>query len=285
MPRGVPKAGYRNRGPKNDVQPFLQAVTNVVPFETDAQIEAKLNERFEILELLSDACTEGDARAVIVSGPAGLGKSFTVEKKLAAWDPSEINHTIVKGFVRATGLYKLLYQYRNQGQVIVFDDADSIFFDDVSLNLLKAVCDTTEVRRVSWLSEGVLVDEESATRIPTSFEFQGTIIFITNMDFDRMIDAGHRLAPHLSAMVSRAHYIELAMRTKRDYIIRIKQVVKQGMLKNLTANERDDVLEFIDSHSEKLRELSLRIAIKLGQLRKQYGANWERMAKVTCCKV
>lgn len=281
MPRGVPKNGYRNRKDKDE---FIQTVTNVVPFETDAQIEQKLMERFDILEMLADACIDGDARAVIVSGPPGLGKSFTVEKKLAAWDPQELNHTIIKGFVRATGLYKLLYQYRNPGQVLVFDDADSIFFDDVSLNLLKAVCDTTETRRVSWLSEGVLIDEESASRIPTSFEFKGTIIFISNYDFDAMIDKGHRIAPHLQALMSRSHYIELAMRTKRDYIIRIKQVVKQGMLKNLTAEERDDVLNFIDTHSEKLRELSLRIAIKLGQLRKQYKANWERMAKVTCCK-
>lgn len=281
MPRGVPKAGYRNRKDNDD---FIQTVTNVVPFETDAQIEAKLTERFDILEMLADACIEGDARAVIVSGPPGLGKSFTIEKKLAKWDPNEINHTIIKGFVRATGLYKLLYQYRNPGQVIVFDDADSIFFDDVSLNLLKAVCDTTEVRRVSWLSEGILIDEESASRIPTSFEFQGTIIFISNYDFDAMIEKGHRIAPHLQALMSRSHYIELAMRTKRDYIIRIKQVVKQGMLKNLSEDERNDVLDFIDTNADKLRELSLRIAIKLGQLRKQYKTKWMAMAKVTCCK-
>lgn len=262
----------------------IDRVTKVVPFETDAQIEAKLAERFEILELLADATIDGDARAVIISGPPGLGKSYTIEKRLESWDPNQLNHTIVKGFVRATGLFKLLYQYREQGQVIVFDDADSIFFDDISLNLLKAVCDTTERRRVSWLAEGALIDEETATRIPKQFDFNGTIIFISNYDFDAMIDKGHKLAPHLQALMSRAHYIELAMKGRREYVIRIKQVIKQGLLGSLTDTEKGDVIRFIEANSDKLRELSLRIAIKLGQLRKQHQGSWEKLARVTCCK-
>jgi len=253
------------------------------PSETDAEIDARISERFEILDVLAEACTVGNARALIVSGPAGLGKSFTIEKRLTEWDPNELNHIIVKGYVRATGLVKLLYQYRNEGQVIVFDDADSIFFDDVSLNLLKAVCDTTERRRVSWLSEGKLVDEETAVLIPRSFDFKGTIIFISNMDFDAMIDRGHKLAPHLSALVSRSHYIDLCLKSRRDYLVRIRQVIKQGLLSNLNGIERHDVIEFIDNNHDKLRELSLRMALKLGALRKQ-GGNWTRLAKVTCCK-
>jgi hypothetical protein len=252
--------------------------------ETEAQIEARLAERFEILDLLTEACTVGNARALIVSGPAGLGKSFTVERRLAEWDPNEINHTVVKGYVRATGLVKTLYRYREAGQVIVFDDADAIFFDDVSLNLLKAVCDTTERRRVSWLSEGSLIDEESAERLPRSFDFDGTIIFITNYDMDAMIDRGHKLAPHLQALVSRAHYIDLAMKTRRDYLVRIRQVIKQGLLSKLTPSQQSDVIDFIESNHESLRELSLRMAIKLGSLRRESGDRWERLARITCCK-
>jgi hypothetical protein len=212
-----------------------------------------------------------------------LGKSYTVEKALSNWDPNEINHTIVKGYVRATGLVKLLYQYREQGQVVVFDDADSIFFDDVSLNLLKAVCDTTERRRVSWLSEGKLVDEETADLIPRSFDFNGSVIFISNYDFDAMIDRGHKLAPHLQALVSRAHYVDLAMKSRRDYLVRIRQVIRQGLLNDLSFEARSDVITFIEQNHEKLRELSLRMALKIGALRKQ-GGNWLRVATVTCCR-
>lgn len=284
MPRGVPKSGYRAARSSN-----AERISNLkvsyaeAKHETEEQIDARIAERFDILDVLTEACIVGNSRALIVSGPAGLGKSYTVEKALSKWDPNEINHTIVKGYVRATGLVKLLYQYREHGQVVVFDDADSIFFDDVSLNLLKAVCDTTERRRVSWLSEGKLVDEESADLIPRSFDFNGTIIFISNYDFDAMIDRGHKLAPHLQALVSRAHYIDLAMKTRRDYLVRIRQVIKQGLLGELSYEARADVITFIEQNHEKLRELSLRMALKIGALRKQ-GGEWQKVARITCCR-
>ena len=283
MPRGVPKSGVRNRKSAADRIAAVKVSYEPVSHETDAQIDERIADRFEILDVLAEACTVGNARALIVSGPAGLGKSYTIEKRLNDWDPSELNHTVVKGYVRPTGLVKLLYSYRHAGNVIVFDDADAIFFDDVSLNLLKAVCDTTERRRVSWLSEGSLIDEESGERVPRSFDFDGTIIFISNYDFDAMIDRGHKLAPHLAALVSRAHYIDLAMKSRRDYLVRIRQVIKQGLLSGLTTNQEDDVIKFIDNNHSRLRELSLRMALKLGALRKQ-GGHWEKLANVTCCK-
>lgn len=294
MPRGVPKAGFRNTAAaiarQNSGQQLMNKVVPmqvVVQNETDAEIEARLAERFDILSELTDAAIKGHSRALVVSGPAGLGKSFTVEQALEAWDPDACNHTIVKGYVRPTGLYRLLYQHRMANQVIVFDDADAIFFDDVSLNLLKAVCDTTERRVVSYMSEKLLVDEEEAVTIPKTFEFKGTIIFITNLDFDAMIEKGHKAAPHMQALVSRSHYIDLAMKTRRDYMVRIKQVVKQGLLSNqgLNKEQQDDVLAFLDKNADRLRELSLRMAIKVGAIRKLNKPNWMAMAKATCCKL
>lgn len=294
MPRGVPKAGYRKTSKREALaKTNLSAIKNetltpvvIIQNETDADIEARLAERFDILQDMTSAAIDGDVRAVIVSGPAGLGKSFTVEKALEAWDPNGDNHTIVKGYVRPTGLYKLLFQHRDENKVLVFDDADTIFGDDTSLNLLKAVCDTTEQRVVSYLAETNLVDEESAERIPRSFVFKGAIIFITNLDFDALIDRGHKLAPHLQALVSRSHYMDLAMKTRRDYIIRIKQVVKAGLLKNLGLDETQeiDVLKFIDTNKDRLRELSLRVVLKVGSIRKMNKKNWESTARVTCCR-
>jgi len=252
--------------------------------ETDAEVDARISERFEVLEDIANSVITGVSRSLIVSGPAGLGKSFTVEKVMREWDPEEKNHVFIRGYARATGLYKLLYQYRNPGQVIIFDDADSVFLDDVALNLLKAVADTTERRRVSWLSEAALIDEESASVIPRSFDFNGSIVFITNIDFDAAIDRGSRLAPHLQAMLSRSHYVDLTMKTKQDYIVRIRQVVKQGLLSDLNWHEAGEVMSFIESNSETLRELSLRMVIKVARIRKANGQKWERIARVTCLR-
>lgn len=295
MPRGVPRNGIRMT--KKRIASGVEIVGNVVQIhnkepevevikETDAQIEARLRDRFAILSELTEAALCGDARAVIVSGPAGLGKSFTVEEKLREWDPEQLNHTIVKGYVKPTGLLRLLYRYREAGQVIVFDDADTVFFDDTCLNLLKAVCDTTDYRQVSYLAEVNMIDEDSGEAIPRHFGFDGTIVFITNLDMDSMIDRGHKLAPHLAALVSRSHYIDLTMKTKRDYLIRIKQVVKDGMLQmhGLSQDQEDDVMEFITTNQDRLRELSLRIAVKIGNLVKMGKGDWKRLANVTCCK-
>lgn len=302
MPRGVPKTGFRrtknwrarqaaggnmsiphDRNPLRGIQPAPELH---IKDETDEEINERISERFDILQSLVDSSINGDCRALIVSGPAGLGKSFTVEETLMKWDRHEDNHTIVKGYVRPTGLFKLLYQHREAGKVIVFDDADSIFFDDISLNMLKAVCDTTDRRRVSYLAETNLVDEESADVIPRTFEFDGTIIFITNYDFDEMIGRGHKLAPHLAALVSRSYYIDLSMKTTRDYMIRIKQVANGALFDRmgLTVAQKHDVMKFIETNKDFLRELSLRIAIKIAGIRKSNPADWERIAKVTACK-
>jgi len=286
MPRGIPKKGYRNMNKNKNNLDLIAAQPLKQSNETDAQIDQKLKDRFDILEMMTNAAIDGSVKSLIVSGPAGLGKSYTVEQALEGWDPEEVNHTVIRGYVKATGLYKTLYQYRNKGQMIVFDDSDSIFMDDTTLAMLKAVCDSTERRRVSYLSEFNMIDEASADVIPRSFQFDGTIVFITNLDFDSIIEKGNKLAPHLSAMVSRSHYIDLAMKTRRDYFIRIKQVVDQGLLssKGLDKKQTARVMYFIEKYQDSLREMSLRVAIKLADLVKAHPDRFEVMGKVTVCK-
>ena len=248
--------------------------------ETDAQIEARLADRFDILDILTEGTIVGNSRSLIVSGAPGVGKSFGVEKMLRQYDPSGETYTIVKGYTRPTGLVKLLYQYRHAGNIIVFDDADSVFQDDIGLNILKCVADTTDRRTVSWLSEGKLVDETTAEIIPRSFDFEGGIIFLSNLNFEYMIDKGSRIAPHLEAMMSRSFYLDLSMRSKRDSLIRIRQVIKAGMLSDLPPASRDDVVGFIEANFERMRELSLRSAVKLAALRKT-SAQWSKIASIT----
>lgn len=283
MPRGVPKNGVRMTKRRLEAMTSSNAVVQL-QVESDDEIDLRLRDRFDILDILTKAALFGDARSVIVSGPAGLGKSFNVEKQLATWDPEQINHSIVKGFVRPTGLYKLLYEHREAGQVLVFDDADSVFFDDVALNLLKSVCDTTEIRRVSWLAE-TNMETADGEKLPRSFVFEGTVLFITNLDFDDMIGRGHKLAPHMNALMSRSHYIDLTMKTKRDYLVRIRQVVKGGMLREqgLSEEQEAEVMNYITQKQAVLRELSIRMAVKLGNLVKT-GGDWKKLANVTCCR-
>lgn len=310
MPRGVPNCGFRKTAAwsKRTGEPMVDyskppqkqpvyrtaSTTSFQPspiapvyqpetIETDDQILARINSRFQVLADMVDAAISGDIKAVVVSGPAGVGKSHLIETKLEEFDPNGINHIVVKGTVRPTGLFSTLYDYREAGQIVVFDDADSIFSDEQSLNFLKAVCDTKDRRTVSYLSSFELISEKTGEEIPKTFEFEGTIIFISNYDFDTMIEKQSKLAPHLAALISRSLYISLSMKTTRDCCIRIKDVIENGMLSGLDEEQKKDVLRFIFENQQSMRELSLRTAIKVAGLRKN-KKNWENIAKITCCK-
>lgn len=257
--------------------------TDFVMLETDEDIATRINERFAVTENLVESAIAGDVRAVIVSGGPGLGKSYTVDKILKDWDKDGDRHVFVKGYARATGLIKMLYQYRNSNTVLVFDDSDNILHDELSLNILKAVSDTTDRRMVSWLSEGKLVDEASGEVIPRQFEYSGSIIFLTNLDLTKMVASGHKLSPHWEALMSRAYYVDLSIKTKRDYLVRIRHVIDDGMLDGHDHAATDDVMNFIEENYMRLREISLRTAHKIATVRKNNPHNWERICKLTCC--
>ena len=286
MPRGVPKKGFRmTKRRRNQSVVAKPSLTLTKSTETVDQIEEKLNDRFNALEVLTEATGKGINRALIVSGPAGLGKSYTVEMKMGELEKQGHNVTYIKGYVRPLSLYRLLYESRFDNCVLVFDDSDSIFADDVSMNLLKSACDSTEKRKLHWLSRSIdKIEDEDGEPIPSNFEFEGSVIFITNYDFDDLIARGSRLAPHFEALVSRSHYLDLAMKTKMDYVVRIKQVVRAGMLrdKGLSTFDEATIVDFVEKNMDNLRELSLRMVIKLATLMKMNNGSWQKLAKQTC---
>lgn len=253
--------------------------------ETDEQIYERLAERFEILDAMTNAVKSGDVRAMIVSGPPGVGKSYGVERVLEKADlfnklaEKKPKFEVVKGALSAIGLYAKLYEFCGKGNVLVFDDADGIFFDDLSLNILKAALDSGDRRFINWNTDSRLLRSEG---IPDRFEFKGAIIFITNIKFAHV--RSKKLRDHLDALESRCHYIDLEMDTQREKILRIKQVVNDAeMLQKYEFEDpvKDELISFIEENKDKLRELSLRTVIKTADLRKAFPKNWQTMAKTT----
>jgi predicted AAA+ superfamily ATPase len=256
--------------------------------ETDEQIIARIRERFEILDEMTKAATNGDIRAMIVSGPPGVGKSYGVEQiveKAGLFDQiagKRLRAEVVKGSATPIGLYQALYKYSDPNCVLVFDDCDSILLDDVCLNLLKGALDSGKKRKISWLSESSTLRREG---IPDSFEFKGSVIFITNLKFDKM--KSQKLRDHLDALQSRCHYLDLTLDTMRDKILRIKQIAQDGALfvdYEFEQCEQDDIIEFLTENANNMREMSLRMAIKIADLRKSFPLRWKEMARVTCMK-
>jgi len=264
---------------------FVAAQTET---ETEDQIMTRIRERFDILNEMTKACVNGDIRAMIVSGPPGVGKSFGVEReieKATLFDKlagKRLRAEVVKGSATPIGLYQTLYKYSDANCVLVFDDCDSILLDDVALNLLKGALDSGKKRTISWLSESSALRREG---IPDRFEFKGSVIFITNLKFDTM--KSQKLRDHLDALQSRCHYLDLTLDTMRDKVLRIKQIAKDGVLFSDYDFEpvvQDEIVEFMEANQNRLREMSLRMALKIADLRKSFAGNWKRMAETTCMK-
>jgi hypothetical protein len=260
----------------------------VASTQTDEERMAEIAERFEILTEMTKAATIGDIRAMIVSGPPGVGKSFGVEKEIEKATLLDqiagrrLRAEVVKGSATPIGLYQTLYKYSDENCVVVFDDCDSILLDDVSLNLLKGALDSGKKRKISWLSESSTLRREG---IPDSFEFKGSVIFITNLKFDKM--KSQKLRDHLDALQSRCHYLDLTLDTMRDKVLRIKQIARSGELfEDMDIGEigQDEIITFMDSNKNKLREMSLRMAIKIAQLYKSFPTRWQSLAQTTCMK-
>jgi len=267
-------------------QAAIEATKKAVAKETDEQILERLGERFEILTEMTKAVKSGDVRAMIVSGPPGVGKSFGVEAVLSkdglfdTLGERKPRYEIVKGAMSALGLYAKLYEFADSKNVIVFDDCDSVLMDELSLNILKGALDSSKKRFIAWNTDSRLLRSEG---IPDRFEFKGAAIFITNIKFEHV--RSKKLRDHLDALESRCHYIDLQMDTEREKILRIKQVVKDcGMLDELEDIQRDEVVEFIEANKSTLRELSLRMVLKVADLRKSFPNSWKAMAKTTCMR-
>jgi hypothetical protein len=257
--------------------------------ETDEAVMTRIRERFDILTEMTKACISGDIRAMIVSGPPGVGKSFGIEQeveKAQLFDTisnKRLRTQVVKGSATPIGLYQTLFHHSDENCLLVFDDCDSILLDDVSLNLLKGALDSGKKRTISWLSESSALRREG---IPDRFEFKGSVIFITNLKFDQM--KSQKLRDHLDALQSRCHYLDLTLDTMRDKILRIRQIAQDGMLfqnYDFTDAEQEEVVAFMEKNQTRLREMSLRMALKIADLRKLSAERWTRLAETTCMKM
>ena len=256
--------------------------------ESDEQVMDRIAERFSILDEMTEATIDGVVRGMVVSGPPGIGKTYGVEQILekdSLFDvmaDNPLRHTFVKGTMSPIGLYAMLYKYSDSKNIVVLDDCDSILFDENALNILKAALDSGKKRYISWNSDSHFLRREG---VPDRFEFKGSVIFITNLKFDKV--RSNKIKDQLEAIMSRCHYLDLTLDSTRDKILRIKQIARDGGLfdtKGLTKDQESEIVQFLEENQAKMREISLRMAQKLADLVKMAPSRWKRLAETTCMK-
>jgi DNA-binding NarL/FixJ family response regulator len=282
---GAPAVKVDRPGVKSLEQ--IQVSDASVAHESDEQIVERLRSRFQVLQDMTQAVKAGTVRAMIVTGPPGVGKSFGVEEVLSRQDlfntlgNKKPKYEIVKGAMSALGLYSKLYEFSDRGNVVVFDDCDSVLLDDLSLNILKAALDSSKKRTIAWNTDSRMLRQEG---VPDRFEFKAGAIFITNIKFENV--RSKKLQDHLAALESRCHYIDLQMDTDREKVLRIKQITEDGMLEtyDFENDEKTEIVDYIIENRAKMRELSLRTVLKVADLRKSFPMSWKQMAEVTVQK-
>ena len=253
------------------------------PSKTDDEIKLDLDETFDILEEMTRSVASSIIKGLVVSGPAGIGKSHTVETTLhnelnvlAIMSGSKSMYECIHGNTSASMLYEKLWNYKEPNNVLVFDDCDGILYDEDALNILKAALDSKHSRKIYWNTNSYVLDKKD---IPNSFEYKGGIIFITNVDFTQV--RSPRISNHLEAIISRCHYMDLGINSLREKMIHIKNVVEKNELLrhyNFNNNETEEVMKYIIDNSTKLREVSLRSVLKTADLRKAVPERWKKFA-------
>lgn len=244
-----------------------------------------IQERFEIMEQLTEMIVSCDIQSLIISGAPGVGKSHHLLNRLnGALDADEIGGLdVMKGRISPIVLFQRLYESREKGSVMLLDDIDDIFTEETSLNLLKAVLDTGERRTVSWLTASSWLEEQG---IPNEFDFEGSIIFVTNLDFDRVIERGSAIGQHLKALLSRSNYLDLGIHANREIMMRIKQVVATSDIatrNGMNEIQIGEMLDWLEANCDNLRDLSLRSVLKIAGFMKGEG-DWTRLATATMVK-
>lgn len=238
--------------------------------ESDEDLNARIAARYATFERMAGRVAKGTCKSLIVSGAPGLGKSFTI---LNALEAEEVEFEVIKGSISAVGLYIALWNAREAGQVLVLDDCDAVFQDDTALNLLKAVLESGKRRRVSWKKQASWLAELG---IEDAFDFQGCVVFLSNIPFAKRIASGSPIGRHLEALIDRSLYLSLGVQSEREIVARIRQVAP-ALLADLGLDDEEtmEVLDFIAENASRFHTLSLRLVSQIAELMQADPLNWQ----------
>lgn len=251
---------------------------------SDEEIIERIRTRFSTLRKVTQAVKDGILGSMIVTGPPGVGKSAGILEVLQQDSVFDVlsnvplKYEVMTGVSSAIGLYQKLYAFKDPKHVLVLDDCDSVFYDKDSVNLLKGALNTGKNRTITWNTESPVLRREG---IPNSFNFRGNVIVVTNLKESNI--KSKSVLMDFQALSTRCQFLDMQMSTVREMGLRIKQVVDDGMLDhyNFTAEEKDEVVNFVLDNQHNLRDLSLRSAIKVADLKRAMPDQWKQIAEVT----
>lgn len=239
--------------------------------------EFNINERFDFIANFVAMVSDKIQPAMIITGAGGLGKSHVVNKVLKSEGYTDVSNTesfvegqhlplkryvSVKGYSTPKALFRKLYE--NKDSVVIFDDCDNILQDPIAANILKSALDSNAERIISWNSESR--DED----LPKSFRFTGGVIFISNLNKEKIPQA----------LRTRAVCVDVSM-TLTQKVERMRQIAfEDDFLPEVELSVKQLALDLIDQHKEQAREVSMRSLIQVIRIGQKFTAEkFQKMAR------
>ena len=124
--------------------------------------------------------------SLILCGAPGVGKTYHVRQTLKnAGYIEEKNLFTIKGKCTPRRLYLALYDYKDKGDILLIDDADSLVgpkAPEDCINILKGALDSTSENEGRLITYGVAgkITDDDGNELPKRFYYNGSVIIITN---------------------------------------------------------------------------------------------------------
>ncbi len=218
-----------------------------------------LEERQRLLAHHVRLTARGMANGLCVYGSrGGLGKTRVV---LATLKDEGVVPVTLTGHCTPLAMYLALYEHPES--VVFLDDCDAMFRNLPALGILRSAL---------WEGDkgNRLVNYNSSQlKVPSSFRFDGRIIFAINT-LPRQNQA-------FAAVLSRVDQFELSA-SNEEVLVMLRQLAAQGF-EGLTPDECQEVVSFIAEFSAS-RELSLRLlepSLRKVLYAREAGVDWRQL--------
>jgi hypothetical protein len=262
---------------------------SVVQIEHSNPVVQDVIDKFMTIYKICKVFVTGNSaqKAIIVSGDAGTGKSHYVKKAFIDTNTTDrIDYNKSKSY-KAAAFYVRLFLNRNPGDVVVFDDCglEHLSGEDfkIIVELLKGATEMTKGERMlGWerVSVNKLMEEHG---VPMEFDFQGSIIWITNSSFEQL---AKKFNAHWEAIQSRFIQVQVRLTEQEKLLYTLYLLEEVKMLEGDNCETKEGgyskeiitkTIKYIKENRKWMPNITARVAAKIADTMEMFPDDWQTL--------